>query len=744
MVSNFYHKHGKTLLWIVAITFPILSIQADSLPTNNDIETWLPRDSEVRDTYNRFKTDFGAEEIVLIGLSPEYSSPEVVGAVRKRVERLPGIGKCWSPETVRAAMREMDVSDEEIDRRLQGFLVAENGELTGLIAVLSPDGLQHRARTVREIREQLEYCQLRDDDFALAGSPVVVAELDRLGNAKSTQKYFLLTLLLSMGMLYYSLRQWRLTFTIVGLTVWAINLTLTIVKIIGGESNFILGAMSVMVMVFTLAICVHFLQYHRTCRDEPDALGAAMKMAWKPCFLATLTTTIGLVSLTINDIAPVQQFGVAAAIGCIVALFTGLGITPAALAVWSPREVTQRASSGFGVRIVNGILNHSRKVALAAGLVFAVTTIGLLRVESRIDPLDFLPSDSKVLGDVHRVEKNLVNLNSVEAVIDFGDRDMPFVEKLAECRRIEGLIRSHPNVQFTISPAMFFPKKMPEGAFEMASLLGRADQRRANNADYIADGDRLWRISARMTTTSRISRTETLDELAQLTAGEPVSLTGIAPLLEEAQQSIFDGFWESFAMAFAIITVVMIVSLRSLKTGLVAMIPNLAPIAIVFGTLGLVGIPVDIGMMMTASIALGIAVDGTFHFLVHYNLRYVKTKNSAAASRDALLQTGAPIFKAAVIAAVGMLALTLSSFTPTARFGLMMAMLLVAALVGDLILLPALLALRPAKESADESQAEAADEADYYGPHALQGPHILKSNLPHARETAKRRVRRLP
>eukprot|EP00913_Durusdinium_trenchii_P023358 g21936.t1 len=636
------------------------------------------------------------------------------------------------------------VPDKEIDRRLKGFLVAENGELTGLIAVLSPEGLKHRAGTVQEIREQLDYCQLQEDDYALAGSPVVVAELDRLGNAKSTQKYFLLTLALSLAVLYYTIRQWRLTFTLLGLTVWAINLTLTIVKITGGESNFILGAMSVMVMVFTLAISVHFLQYHRTCRDHADPLGAAMKMAWKPCFLATLTTTIGLISLTINDIGPVQQFGVAAAIGCVVALVTGLGITPAALAIWSPREISDRAASQWGTNLSHGILNHSRKVALAAGIIFAVTMSGLLKVQSRIDPLDFLPSDSKVLNDVHRVEENLVNLNSVEAVIDFGTRDMAFVEKLDECRRIENIIRSHPNVQYTISPAMFFPERMPDSAYDTARLLARAEERRANNGDYIADGDRLWRISARMTTTSRISRSETLDEIAKLTAEEPVSLTGIAPLLEEAQQSIFDGFWESFAMAFAIITVVMIVSLKSLKTGLVAMIPNLTPIAIVFGTLGWLSVPVDIGMMMTASIALGIAVDGTFHFLVHYEHRYSQNRDSAGASRDALLQTGAPIFKAAVIAAVGMLALTLSSFTPTARFGMMMATLLVAALVGDLVLLPALLALRPARSTDDEESDTPLDDDGTRGPHALQGPHILKSHISGARKLASPRVRQLP
>jgi predicted RND superfamily exporter protein len=100
-------------------------------------------------------------------------------------------------------------------------------------------------------------------------------------------------------------------------------------------------------------------------------------------------------------------------------------------------------------------------------------------------------------------------------------------------------------------------------------------------------------------------------------------------------------------------------------------------------------------MMMTGSIALGIAVDGTFHFLVRYQEQFAKTADSQRSARAALMFTGPPILQAAVIASVGMLALTLSSFNPTARFGMLMSTMLMAALIGDLVLLPCLLSLRP-------------------------------------------------
>ena len=188
----------------------------------------------------------------------------------------------------------------------------------------------------------------------------------------------------------------------------------------------------------------------------------------------------------------------------------------------------------------------------------------------------------------------------------------------------------------------------------------------------------------------------------------------------------YNGFWESFAMAFVIISVVMIVSLWSLKTGLLAMILNLTPLCIVFGILGWIRFPVDIGMLMTGSIALGIAVDGTFHYLVRYEERYRRTKDSARAARFALFQTGAPIFEAAAIAAIGMLALTLSQFNPTARFGYMMATLLLAALVGDLMLLPALLYMRSAVSSAVADESPAAGDRKVHPSHDVETDQMQK------------------
>ena len=728
MISSFYKKYSRQLIWGVFCTLPILTFLAELLPSNNDIETWLPNDSDVRIVYDRFKAEFGAEEVILVAMQDGLNQPLLVEATAGRIETMPTVRQCWTPQRLKKILNEFKVEPEQIDYRLNGLLMNSEKNIAGILVLLSDAGIKNRAGTVEGIREKLEYNQLTGKEVQLAGAPVVVAELDRLGSQKNNKKFFIITLLISLILLYYSFREWKKTLATLGLTIWAINLTTALIYLGGGEMNFILGALSVMVMVFTLAISIHVHHYVASCIHEEDPLASALRIAWKPCCLATLTTTIGLFSLTVSEIGPVIQFGYAASIGTFVSLITGLGLTPAVLTLWpiDPKAVHAGEQRWDFKRCANWLIDHSGRVSIATIILVMTTGVGLFSLRTKIDPLDFLPSEGKVIQDVRSVQNNLTELDSVEAIIDFGDEEIPFIKKIDRVRQLENTIKQHPAVKHTMSLASFFPEQFPESPFETARLLSHA-QSAHGKSDFVSDGERLWRISARIHSDADMPQDLIYDELTALIDDPNIILTGVAPLLRRAQNQIFIGFWESFSMAFLIITIVMIVSLRSIKAGMIAMVPNLTPICIVFGILGWYQIPIDIGIMMTASIALGIAVDGTFHFLVRYQSQYRLTGDSAKSSRDSLLMTGEPIFTAAVITGVGMIALTLSNFVPTARFGYMMASLLGAALIGDLILLPCLLALRPMQSIEDETTGHnnSSGSAERQLPGA---PHFLKQN----------------
>ena len=157
---------------------------------------------------------------------------------------------------------------------------------------------------------------------------------------------------------------------------------------------------------------------------------------------------------------------------------------------------------------------------------------------------------------------------------------------------------------------------------------------------------------------------------------------------------MLEDLFNSFLLALVLVGIVMIIALRSVRSGLMAMIPNVFPTLLLFGGMGWIGRPVDIGSVMTASVALGIAVDGTFHFLKWFNHCLRMGKSQREAISVAYQHCGRALVQTTIICASGLLIFSFSEFLPVRQFSLMMMWLLIAALVGDLVLLPALLAGR--------------------------------------------------
>ena len=189
--------------------------------------------------------------------------------------------------------------------------------------------------------------------------------------------------------------------------------------------------------------------------------------------------------------------------------------------------------------------------------------------------------------------------------------------------------------------------------------------------------------------------------------------TGIVPIVYKAQRSLLKSLIESICLAFVLISCVMMLLLRdwrskfslknviNIRGGMVSMLPNIFPVVIVFGFLGhmnrLYGgtvdeFLVDIGSMMTASVAMGVAVDDTIHFLNWYRTALGEGYDRKSAIRVAYGRVATAMTQTTLIGGLGLSAFALSTFTPTQRFGVLMFFLLVMALIGDLILLPALLA----------------------------------------------------
>lgn len=168
--------------------------------------------------------------------------------------------------------------------------------------------------------------------------------------------------------------------------------------------------------------------------------------------------------------------------------------------------------------------------------------------------------------------------------------------------------------------------------------------------------------------------------------------TGVVPIVYKSQRSLLDSLIESTLWSFLTITPLMMFISRSVGAGAVAMLPNVLPVVMVFGGMGWLGIDVDVGSMMTASIALGVAVDDTIHYLTWFREELDRLGDRKKAILSAYKHCATPTFQAAVISGLGLSIFALSTFTPTQRFGYLMLTILWMGVAAELIFFPALLA----------------------------------------------------
>lgn len=230
-------------------------------------------------------------------------------------------------------------------------------------------------------------------------------------------------------------------------------------------------------------------------------------------------------------------------------------------------------------------------------------------------------------------------------------------------------------------------------------------ERDPNTAFLDVSGDYQFRIDPE--TKQPMASTPTAEELrTEQSVNVDVSAvyTGVIPIVYKAQRTLLKSLVESIFLAFFMIAGVMMILLRpwhrgwswgtalNVRGGLISMLPNIFPIVMIFGAMGHLGIKVDIGSMMTASVAMGVAVDDTIHFLTWYRESLGHGLTRKQAIMESYRRCATAMTQTTLIAGFGLFAFAFSTFTPTQRFGTLMLVLLAMALVGDLVFLPALLA----------------------------------------------------
>ena len=172
-----------------------------------------------------------------------------------------------------------------------------------------------------------------------------------------------------------------------------------------------------------------------------------------------------------------------------------------------------------------------------------------------------------------------------------------------------------------------------------------------------------------------------------------VNLTGSIATLMVVTDDIAKSQFDGFSLALGLISLIMIVTLGSVRAGVMGMIPNAIPAFLAFGLMGLFVIPLDTDTLLIAPVILGIAVDDTIHFMTHYRIELIKTKDIGLALKSAIREVGQAVMFTTMIIGLGFAVLSFSEYLGLAKVGFFGSLAIFFALLCDLLLIPAMIIL---------------------------------------------------
>ena len=635
----------------------------------------------------------------------------------------------------RAAIRDevLGNADKGIpaDATLVGQVVGAEGRHSALIVRMA---FMSQPDTIKVFDAVVELIGDYDDDefrIHLGGMPPLVASMQRM-MLKDIRVLIIISLLVIGGILLFMFV--HPMGAIVPLMVVAVSGLWSLGAMASLEipMTVITNILPSFIICVGVADSVHLMSVYRQARlqgmESREAAIHATADTGIPIFFTTTTTAVGLLSFQFAQVDAIGEMGLIGAFGVFVAFFNTVTLLPVMLSfnktsmLGADKTKRMGAISSF-LNLCAGLSGKTPRrrnttLVVAAGLT-VVAFYGISLIYVWHDPLSWMPEGTPIKVAMATADENLGGTANVQLFIEAtGPNGVKDIELIKGVEQLEQHIREfvHPKLKLKIVGNT-------RGIVAMIRETNRAllggdyehyrvpDTQRAVNDRFVmvensgpADLKRLITLDAQVTQVTIgmkwLEATSYLPLADYIAEGveefippdkAKVSMTGsVYNFLSTVATLLFD-MLRSFGVAFSVITLLMIMLLRDIKLGLVAMVPNLVPIVFILGAMGFFDIPIDMANLMIASIALGIAVDDTIHLLHHFKVHYDIHGDVEEAIDHSLAHTGRALTVTSLILAAGFMVYLSSVMFSLQRFGVLIGSTVIIALLLDLIVTPALL-----------------------------------------------------
>lgn len=719
-----------SLLLTVAATATVPLLRFDS-----SFDRFLIPDSPDLAAYHDFTDRFGNDRVLVVGIDcDDPLAPATVAELRRVVaglEAIEGVARVYSlvsapmvrgdGDTLRLAPPvdgppptggEAAALLARLDRDpvYAGRLVSRDRRLLGILATLDPPPEETEA--YRRITEAAQLILAPLGDRAhLSGEPVIENEMNRFMR-RDLETFIPITLTLTAATLLLLFRTPLGVLlpmaAIVASTAWA----LAIFLLSGRTVNNVSSMIPPLIMVIAASDAVHLFSHYRShahLLGRAAAITETVRRIGPGCLMTSLTTAAGFASLTASPIPALDDFGRFSALGVLFSFFLTIIALPAALHLLPvPAEPRAAVQHDVWIRTLAARLTAAPRWILTASLaIFAVSVALIPQIRVETDDLTYFKEGSTIRSDTALLQHHLGGVRPLDLVLTGESGAFTDPERLARLARFGDWVRTVKGIDGATSAADLLTALFarldgrPIGdhtqpAIAQGYLFFELSEEGSDELARYLSGDRAIAHIALQEGESRTSVMKVqIDQIRARVAQDfpelSLEVTGYAHFYMQISDLIVSSQVRSLAIALVSVTAMMVILFRSWRTGLLSMVPNIVPLTCTFGLMGAAGIALNSATAMVASVALGLAVDDTIHFLNHLQQERRTADSVAAALAPALRAVARPMLYTSLILGIGFGTLLFSRFVPSFYFGILAVATVVTALLGDLFLFPALL-----------------------------------------------------
>ena len=751
IIARVILRYRAVFIWLILVSTYFMVQKSSDVSLSYSMARLLPKNSDAQLDYNLFVEKFGIKDNVMIigvnsdnffdidnfqhwqsfadniksisGVEEVYSITDAVGLKKSKQEKsliveslFDNVSTQKSLDKAVAELQQLPFYDDR--------LVNDSAML--MLVSLSNDYVTSgkRVKMINSITDFGDiYTSASQKEVKYSGLPyirIVHSELIR----KEVGLFIFLALLVTAIILFFffrSVKVMMISMVVVGIgVVWSFGT----LGILGYEITILTALIPPLLIVIGVPNCIFLInKYHNEFREHGNKSRSLVQMIRRVgniTILTNTTTALGFATFILTSSKDLRQFGLVASINIFAVFILSLLLIPIVFSYLNPPK--KRHVSHLDRKWLNNLIQkityfvtEKRTVVYAATItIISIALFGLLQMRIAGNITDDMPKESALYKDIKFFEKHYKSVMPFEIIIDTHRKNG--ITKLSTLKRIDKLTDTLTTYdEFSrplsiIDPIKYSKQAIYNGEKQFYTLPNSQEKRwlldytlnsesPSEWMDVLVDeNQQIGRVSLYVTDIGTSRMKELKDELHlkidQIFNPEKykVILTGTSVVFLEGTTYLVKNLFISLFLAILLISIFMAWMFNSFRMVVVSLIPNLIPLLITASIMGYFGISIKPSTILVFSIAFGISVDDTIHFLAKYRqeLKY-RNNNIKDSVVAAIKETGVSMFYTSIVLFFGFFIFIASQFGGTLALGLLVSITLLIALLSNLIVLPAML-----------------------------------------------------